>query len=308
VPTVDVSEQEQQYRGRIPPRINSTPNFTSNTRTSSGTGHPSLRFGIAQLTPQSAEEMKYDDEKLSNITPHLRHPGIRPEPTSNPRNSFPSSVAAQASGVFGLFSRLTSIISSRPLNSLDEGVLNNFNMEVGTVASMVDMWRQRLEDERTNSVRSNSRSRDIGSSPRSTSANQNHNFIKDEIHHLIALVRDLANSLIGSFGSGLLGIEEKLMVLLEMGSHMVYPVAEVLIVNIWRMLREILDLHGDDTGKSAGMYSIVEAISNAFYAIRSLIHLENAYRNAHEPSDSDYTGEDSRSLLERSLANLDLKH
>merc|ERR1719204_1868859 len=78
VPTVDVSEQEQQYRGRIPPRINSTPNFTSNTRTSSGTGHPSLRFGIAQLTPQSAEEMKYDDEKLSNITPHLRHPGIRP--------------------------------------------------------------------------------------------------------------------------------------------------------------------------------------------------------------------------------------
>jgi len=114
VPTVDVSEQEQQYRERIPPRINSTPNFTSNTRTSSGTGHPSLRFGIAQLTPQSAEEMKYDDEKLSNITPLLTHPGVRPEPTNNPRSSFPSSVAAQASGVFGLLSRLTSIISSRP--------------------------------------------------------------------------------------------------------------------------------------------------------------------------------------------------
>jgi len=129
--------------------------------------------------------MKYDDEKRSNITPLLTHPVVRPEHSNNPRNSFPSSVTAQASGVFGLFSRLTSIISSGLHNYLDEEVLNIFNMEVGTVASMVEIWRQRLDDERTNSVQSNYRLQDIGSSPRFTSANQNHNFIKDEIHHLI---------------------------------------------------------------------------------------------------------------------------
>jgi len=108
-------------------------------------------------------------------------------------------------------------------------------MEVGSVAFMVEIWRQRLDDERTNSVQSDYCLQDIGSSPRFTSAYQNHNFIKDEIHQLITLIRDLANSLFGSFGSGLLRIEEKLMVLLEMGA-MVYPLAEILIVNIWGML------------------------------------------------------------------------
>jgi len=78
------------------------------------------------------------------------------------------------------------------------------------------------------------------------------------------------------------------MVLQEMDAHMVYPLAEILIVNIWGMLQEILDLHEDDTGKSGGICSVIEAISNGFYAIRSIIHLGNAYRNVLEPSDSDY--------------------
>merc|ERR1719494_577606 len=144
--------------------------------------------------------MKYDGDNLENLTPLLTNPGVTAEPANNLRNRFSSSAAAaQASGVFGLFSRLTSIISSRPLYGLDEGVLNNFNMEVGTVASRVDMWRQRLEAERTNSVRSNSRSADLGSSPRATPANQSYTLITDEIHHLIQITRDLTNSLFGRF-------------------------------------------------------------------------------------------------------------
>jgi len=43
-PTVDESKQEQRYRERFPPRINSTPNFTSNIRTTSGTFKPGLRL------------------------------------------------------------------------------------------------------------------------------------------------------------------------------------------------------------------------------------------------------------------------
>jgi len=97
-------------------------------------------------------------------------------------------------------------------------------------------------------------------------------------------------------------------VLLEMGSHMVFPAAEILMMNTWRLLREILDLHDNDTDKNGTMHSVVEAMNNAVNAIRSLIQLGNAYKNAHEPSDSEYTAEDSRSQLERSLASLDIKN
>lgn len=76
-------------------------------------------------------------------------------------------------------------------------------------------------------------------------------------------------------------------------------------MSIWRMLREIFD-QGDDTEKG-GLSPVVDAINNAFYAIRSLIHLGKAYQNAHEQSDSDYTGDDSRSAIIRSLSNFDQK-
>jgi len=94
-------------------------------------------------------------------------------------------------------------------------------------------------------------------------------------------------------------------VLLEMGSHMVYPAAEILMTNIWRLFREFLELF--DTDKSSRIHSVVEAIENALNAISSLIQLGKAYKNAHEPFDSEYT-EDSRSMLERSVASLDTKH
>jgi len=63
------------------------------------------------------------------------------------------------------------------------------------------------------------------------------------------------------------------------------------------MLRKLLDLNEDDSEKSSRVHSLAEVINNAFYAIRSLVHLGKAYRNAHESSDSEYTNEDSRSLL-----------
>merc|ERR1719285_1118407 len=90
-----------------------------------------------------------------------------------------------------------------------------------------------------------------------------------------------------------------------MGSNALFPVIEILVMNIWRMLREFLNLHADDTEKIGGLRSVIEAINNAFYAIRSLIHLGKAYHNAQEPSDSDYTG-DLSSVLAHSLGSLNL--
>jgi len=167
------------------------------------------------------------------------------------------------------------------------------------------MWRRSLEDER--SVVSDSRSVEMASSARSAPVNQPHNFITNEILHLLRLVKDLANSVFGSFSEGFLGMEDKLMVLLEIGSHMVYPAAEILVMNTWRLFRELLELHDTDTEKRGRMHSVVQAVNNALDAIRSLIQLGKAYQNSHEPSDSEYTREDSRSMLERSLASLDIK-
>lgn len=304
----DSSEERRLYRERIPQRTNSNPNFSSMTRTQPNDFHPALRLRLGPVSPQSALERKHEDDMMNDFTPALSsvvNRGFRTEPTNDFRNSS-SPPEVQSSGVSRLFSRLTSLITSRTLDSLDESVLNNFNLQVGTVASRIDMWRQRLEDER--SVMSDSRSVDIGSSSRSTPVTQPPTFITDEIHRLLQLVKGLANSVFGRFSWGFLGMEDRLMVLLEMGSHMVYPAAEILMMNIWRLLREILDLHDTDIEKSGRMHSVVEALNNALNAIRSLIQLGNAYRNAHERSDSEYTGEDSRSLLERSLASLDIKH
>jgi len=145
------------------------------------------------------------------------------------------------------------------------------------------------------------------SSPRSAPLTQTHSFIIEELHHLIQLTRDLTNSLFGSFGWGLLGVEDRLMELLERGSNIVFPMAEILIMNIWRMLRLILDLHENDTEKRGGVHSVAEAVNNAFSAIISVIRLGKAYNNSHESSDSEYTCEDSRSLLASSIANLEMK-
>jgi len=315
VPPREVLEEGQLFRERIPPRTKSSPNLTNNAipRNNFQAG---LRRRMCQLRSQSVVDMKYagdsTDDNPKNSAPlytSAARPVMRTQPVHNLGDNEPRQ-AVLGRGVLGLISRFTSILRLR--NPLDEGVLNNFNMEVGTVASRVDMWRQRLEEERTNSIRSYSRSIEAASphrSSRSIPANpETHAFITGEIYHLLQLTKGLASSLSGTFTSwGWLGIEDKLMVLLEMGSNMVFPVAEILVMNIFRMLREILDLHGDDTEKNGGISSIIEAINNAFYAIRSLIHLGKAYQNAYERSDSDYTGEDSRSALARSLSNFDQK-
>jgi len=99
-------------------------------------------------------------------------------------------------------------------------------------------------------------------------------------------------------------MEDKIMVLLDRGSQLVLPVAEILLMNIWRMLKHLLDLDENETEKSSGAHSVAEALNNAFCAIRSLIHLGKAYKNAHESSDSEYTAKDTRSLMTGS--NVDL--
>jgi len=65
------------------------------------------------------------------------------------------------------------------------------------------------------------------------------------------------------------------------------------------MLSNILDVHEDDTNKSGVIYLGIGAINNVFYAIRSLVHIGKAFSSAHEPSDSFYTADNSRSLMER---------
>jgi len=304
-----VSEEGQLDRERILPRTISTPNPSINTRKPISSSHTALRVRRAQLTPQLVVEVKHDDHNFSNIAPLLtseKHLKIGMEDAKPLSKN--SSFSIQGSGVLNLIPRLSSHLNSRPFNTLDdEDVLSTFNMEVGTVASRVDMWRQRLDDERTESVRSQSRSTDIGSSPPLTPANQVHSFIAEEIHDLIQLIKDLTNSLSGSFTWGILGIEDKLMALLDRGSHMGFPLADFLVINIWHLLRAILDLREDDAGKGGRMNSVVGAINHAFYAIRSLINLGKAYSNGHESSDSEYTAEDLRSLLARSITNSDIK-
>lgn len=297
-----MSEEGQIYQERIPPRVNSTPNLGSTTRTSSGSFHSAIGISLIQLTPESVIEKKHDDDNWNN------QEGIDSKSLNHLARSYTLPATPGNFGIWRLMSRFTSLVRSRPLDFFDEEVLNNFNLEVCTAASRIDMWRQRLEDDRTNSVRSHSRSAWIGSSPHFAPSEQAQSFITGEIHNLIQLTRDLINSLFSSFGWGLLGIEDKIMVLLERGSHIVFPAAEILITNFLRMLRLILDSQKDNSEKRFGVYSVTEAINNAFSAIISLIQLGKAYRNAHESSDNKFITEDSRSLLAGSLANLDIEH
>jgi len=295
--TRDVCKEGQVYRDRNRTWVNSTSNVTSNTRMASSSFHSAIRLPMNQPSSESVIETKHDhDEKQLEVST---------EPCSNSVTSCPLPVI-EGPRVIRLMSRLTSFISSRSLDSLDEEALNNFNLEVGTIASRVDMWRQRLEDERTNSVRSHSPSGDTQSSLGYTPSNQANYFITNEIRNLIVLTRDLTNSLFGRFSWGLLGMEGRLMLLLERGSDIVFPAAEVLIVNIWGMLKKLLDLDQDDAEKSVRVHSAAEAINNAYDAIRSLIHLGKAYRNVHESSDGEYTAENLGSLA-CSLANMDTR-
>jgi len=141
-------------------------------------------------SPESVIERKndHDEKQLEAST----------EPCSNSVTSCPLPVI-EVPRAIRLMSRLTSFISSRSLDSLDEEALNNFNLEVGTVASRVDMWRQRLEEERTHSVRSHPPSGDSQSSLGYTPSNQANYFITNEIRNLVVLTRDLTNSLFGRF-------------------------------------------------------------------------------------------------------------
>lgn len=153
------------------------------------------------------------------LTDEEQH-GVLFETRSNSGKSCPLP-AIEGPGVSGLMSRLASLIRSRSLDSLDDEVLNKFNLEVATAASRLDMWRQRLEDERTSSVRSHSHSLDSGSAQHSTSSREVQSIIAGEINNLIQLIRELMNLLFGRFSWGLLGMEDRIMVLLERGSHLV---------------------------------------------------------------------------------------
>jgi len=97
------------------------------------------------------------------------------------------------------------------------------------------------------------------------------------------------------------------MELLDRGSNIVFPVAEILIINIWQMLRLILDLHEGAKENRSGVHSVAEAVNNTFSAIISVIRLGKAYNNSHELSDSEYTFGDSRSLLASLIANPEMK-
>jgi len=287
------SDKDQVYQERNATLINSTSNHTSITSTDSSSFHSALRLPMAQLSPQSVLETKHDGDNSTSLLTFEEQHGVRLETHSNSSNSCPLP-AIEVPGVLGLMSRLASLIRSQSLDSLDDEDLNNFNLEVASVASRLDMWRQNLEDQRAYSVRSSSHSADIGSAPRSTSYMEVHSVIAYEIHNLIQLIRHLMQLLFGRFSWGLLGMEDRLIALLERGSHIVEPIAGTLLMNILSMLRKLLDLNEDDKEKSNRVHSVADVINNAFYAIRSLVHLGKAYRNAHESSDSEYTNEDSR--------------
>jgi len=177
----------------------------------------------------------------------------------------------------GLQACLISLLSSRSVYYLDEEVLNNSNAKADAVASRVDLWRQRFEDERRNSFRFPSLSAVSVSSTRFITLGIAHSFVTSEIDGLIPLIRDFfSKPMFARFSWVQHGVLERLKVLLLRGScRLVFPVSRYLMMNIWRTLRE------DDT-KGGGLCTVAEAFNNAFSALRSLIHLGKAYRNAHE--------------------------
>lgn len=197
-PTQDIFDEGKLCHERIPPRINSSPNLTNSIvpRHHFETGQ---RSQISQRRTVPVADMKHAGDNANEnalLMTSAARPAMRARP-QRPVNDREPQPAVRGGMVLGLISRLTSLMPSRTLGPLDEQVLYNFNMEVGTVTSRVDMWRQRLEEERTNSAPSYSLSFDAGSPRRSTPDHQTHAFITGEIYHLVQLTRDLATSLSG---------------------------------------------------------------------------------------------------------------
>jgi len=129
----DARSRDLQYCERTPLRTKSTPNLSNKTKRSYSISGLRRR-PYARLRSQPPTEHKCLDGNLQKPSP-LQTRGVLPT-TGNRR--------AHQGGISGLFSRLTSFVSSRTLETLDEQVLNNFNLEVGTVASRVEMWRHKL--------------------------------------------------------------------------------------------------------------------------------------------------------------------
>jgi len=253
---------------RIPLRIRSSPDLPAII------GNSQFRRVTVQM-----EEMK-----LKGETQHIYEASSRIRRHTQNRTH-----PAVGSGIFGTLIRLTSLITRPSITQLDEQVLNEFNREVGIVSSRVDRWRQKLlEEEWSNSGISHSPSMDS-----SVHTTQFYIFICIEIQRLVRLIRNLTTILFSGLSWLLAGVWSRLMELLQIGSRVVFPVADVLVMSIWRILREFVEY---DTEKTNGLTTAVEAINNAFFAIRSLIHLGYAYRNMHGLSDSEYTGDETRSV------------
>jgi len=180
-----LSEEARLHRERIPQHTKSDPNLININRKLSNRFHPSLRVRSRPITTQPDFEMKNEGAAVNNFSPILSsvvNQGFTTERDDDVSNISPVP-KVESSLISGLFSSLMSRIASRTFESLDESVLNKFNLQVGTIASRIDMWRQRLEDER--SVMSDARSVDIGSSSLASPVNQPHPFITDETRHLL---------------------------------------------------------------------------------------------------------------------------
>jgi len=288
--------QGLEFFERGPVRLSSTPNLMYNVtpkiHINGAPRHRSRCPSITEFKSQSENEFQIPIDESDDLFPL--------ETGGDMQNG--ANCRIRHNKFSGLLSFLSSIINPRSLECLDENVLNNFNMEVGIVTSRVDMWRQKLEDERSNSVQSHTRSLESIRPYRSTNDQDDYAFILSEIQYLVQLTTSLTNSVFGRLPGRLFGIEDKLMSLLQNGSNMVFPAVEIIIMNLWGMLKDFFYINCEDTEKSGGLHSVVETINNAIYAIRSLIHIGYAYRNGREPSDSVYTG---GSMLARSIAHFE---
>jgi len=134
------SAEGETYQDRNPIWVNSASNPTSNNRTMSSSFHSVVRLPMAHLSPQSDVETKHNNDNSTPTFTSEEH--VRFAPGSDSGNSNCPLSSIEGPGVSGSMSRLASFVSSRSLDFFDD-ILNNFNMEVGTVASRVEMWRQR---------------------------------------------------------------------------------------------------------------------------------------------------------------------
>jgi len=136
------STEGETYQDRNPIWVNSASNPTSNNRTMSSSFHSVVRLPMAHLSPQSDVETKHNNDNSTPTFTSEEQQGVRFAPGSDSGNSNCPLSSIEGPGVSGSMSRLASFVSSRSLDFFDD-ILNNFNMEVGTVASRVEMWRQR---------------------------------------------------------------------------------------------------------------------------------------------------------------------